>query len=68
MILVCLFGTSGEWWTAAQDLWVFLIAPFLGSALAAVLYPFWFANDNFTVVGKKDKVEATGAPYSPGHE
>jgi MIP family channel proteins len=42
---------------AREDLWVFLIAPFLGSALAAVLYPFWFANDNFTVVGKKDKVE-----------
>jgi len=48
---------------AREDLWVFLLAPFCGAALAALLYPFWFAQGNFHggLMGKfksKDKVEA----------
>lgn len=33
---------------AREDLWVFILAPLMGGALAAVLYPFWFAKENFT--------------------
>lgn len=32
---------------AREDLWVFLLAPFLGAMLAALLYPLWFAEKNF---------------------
>lgn len=39
---------------AKEDLWVFLIAPFIGAVMAALLYPFWFAEVNF-VGGLKDK-------------
>jgi len=31
-----------------RDLWVFLVAPFCGAAEAALLYPVWFAEDNFS--------------------
>jgi len=33
---------------AKEDLWVFLLAPLFGGVVAAVLYPFWFAEVNFT--------------------
>lgn len=33
---------------AREDLWVFLIAPFIGGAAAALAYPFWFAEENWT--------------------
>jgi len=35
---------------AREDLWVFLIAPFLGGALAAPAYLFWFAEKSFSLV------------------
>jgi len=35
---------------AREDLWVFILAPLLGGAFAAVAYPFWFAEENFAVL------------------
>lgn len=32
---------------AREDLWVFILAPFVGGSIAAVLYPLWFAEENF---------------------
>jgi len=34
---------------AREDLWVFLLAPFLGGALAAPLYKYWFAERPFSL-------------------
>lgn len=43
---------------AREDLWVFLLAPFIGAALAAVAYLFWFAEVNFMLkASAKDDVE-----------
>jgi len=50
-----LFASAGE---AKDDLWVFLFSPFIGAILAAVLYPFWFAKENF-VGGLKDSFANT---------
>lgn len=33
---------------AKEDLFVFILAPILGGLLAAFLYPFWFAKENFS--------------------
>lgn len=33
---------------AKEDLWVFLLAPFIGAGLAALMYPLWFAEENFS--------------------
>jgi len=40
---------------AREDLWVFLIAPFLGGALAAVTYLYWFAEKPFSFVDAEAK-------------
>merc|ERR1719491_2329803 len=47
-----LFADKDE---AKEDLWVFLVAPFMGAVLAAVLYPFWFAKENFAAGGLRDR-------------
>lgn len=33
--------------SAREDLWIFLLAPFVGAATAAVVYPYWFAEEFF---------------------
>jgi len=33
---------------AREDLWVFLVAPLVGAAIGALLYPLWFAEVDFT--------------------
>jgi MIP family channel proteins len=40
---------------AREDLWVFLTAPFLGGALAAVAYLYWFAEKHFSLVDAEAK-------------
>merc|ERR1711920_603808 len=35
---------------AREGLWVFLVAPFFGAAIAALLYLFWFAQQDDPVV------------------
>lgn len=45
---------------ATEDLWVFLIAPFIGAAIAALLYPLWFAEENF-IGGLAAKYKKGGA-------
>jgi aquaporin Z len=45
---------------AQADLWVFIVAPIIGGVMGGVLYPFWFAKENFIggLEGKfKTKVE-----------
>lgn len=32
---------------ALEDLWVFIVAPILGSVIASLMYPAWFAETNF---------------------
>lgn len=50
---------------AREDLWVFLLAPFAGAAIAAVLYPFWFAKENFAFPSDNDvKKFDDGAPLA----
>jgi len=34
--------------SARSGLWVFLLAPLVGAAQAGLLYPFWFADENFS--------------------
>jgi len=39
-----MFADKPEAW---NDLWVFIVAPFLGATFGALLYPAWFAETNF---------------------
>lgn len=51
---------------ASEDLWVFIVAPLLGGIIVAILYPFWFAKENFAgglqVKFYKAKVEPASQP------
>jgi len=41
-------GLFADQEAAREGLWVFIIAPFVGAAIGALMYPMWFAEKNFS--------------------